>query len=100
MRPPSEPVVRQPLEQPPRRPHLVIEVGEEPVFDRHRNSLERGERKGGKGRELCLLGVLVCVSLSACRRAEAPPPLVAQTSGTLPLFGLSAPVPVVRDSAG
>jgi len=37
----------------------------------------------------------------ACRRTEPPPqPLVAQTSGTIEVFGLSAPVRVVRDRAG
>jgi acyl-homoserine lactone acylase PvdQ len=89
---PSEPIVRQPLEQPARRPHLVIEVGEQTVFDRHRRSLFRSL--------LCVL-LLVAGSIGACRRAEAPPPpLTAQTSGTLQLFGLSAPVRVVRDRAG
>src|SRR5207244_4885122 len=38
--------------------------------------------------------------VAGCRRAEPPPPLVAQTSGTLEIFGLSAPVRVVRDRAG
>jgi len=70
----------------------VIEVGEQTVFDRHRRSLFRSL--------LCVL-VVAAGSLSACRHADAPPPpLVAETSGTLQIFGLSAPVRVVRDRAG
>ena len=40
------------------------------------------------------------MALSACRATPPPPPLVAETSGTLDVFGLTAPVRVVRDRAG
>jgi penicillin amidase len=50
---------------------------------------------------LCLLCVLGSVSVLACRAAPRPaPPLTAQTSGTLDVAGLAAPVRVVRDRWG
>src|SRR5437879_5734241 len=42
---------------------------------------------------------LVCTA-SACRRAESPPPLVADVSGTREVPGLSGPVRVARDRWG
>src|SRR6185436_18620925 len=50
---------------------------------------------------LCLLCVLGSVWVLACRAAPPPaPPLTAQTSGTLDVAGLAAPVRVVRDRWG
>src|SRR6185436_6395692 len=44
---------------------------------------------------------LVIAAHSACRQAPPPaPPLTAQTSGTLDVAGLAAPVRVVRDRWG
>jgi len=49
-----------------------------------------------------LIVVLLSLAPFACRREPlpAPPPLVAQVSGTLEMRGLSAPVRVVRDRWG
>src|SRR5262249_22686586 len=46
----------------------------------------------------CLLCALAL--LAACRRSEPPPSTMPPRAGTLTVFGLSAPVRVVRDRAG
>ena len=40
-----------------------------------------------------------CVA-SACSQSSAPPPLVAQTSGTIAIAALTSPVRILRDSLG
>ena len=51
---------------------------------------------------LCVLCPLCVLAAAACRAAPpaAPPPLVAQVSGTIEIDGLGAPVRVVRDRWG
>jgi penicillin amidase len=44
--------------------------------------------------------LVACVLCAACSKPATPPPLVAQTSGTFAIAGLSAPVRVVRDTWG
>jgi penicillin G amidase len=51
-------------------------------------------------RRKVLLCVLCFLCVLACRATPPPPPLVAQTSGTLDVAGLAAPVRVVRDRWG
>lgn len=49
----------------------------------------------------CCIAALLTLSLSSCRRTDRPPPPhPPQTSGTLTVPGLHAPVTVVRDTWG
>jgi acyl-homoserine lactone acylase PvdQ len=64
---------------------------------------ERKDRKDGKEKpSLAFLATFAFLAVwSACRAAPPPaPPLTAQTSGTLDVAGLAAPVRVVRDRWG
>src|SRR5205823_3191325 len=96
-------VVRQALEQPPRRSHLVIVVSEQAVFDRHTRSLEREARPSHREKfTLAARALLACAAITivACHREPPrPPPLVAQLSGTIDA-AVSAPVRIVRDRWG
>src|SRR5881628_211385 len=95
MRPPRQLIFRDALQEPPRRSHLVIEVREQPVFDRHPNILAASFRVF-----VCSWLIATVLVLDACSRtAPPPPPLVAQVSGTIEA-AVSAPVRVVRDTWG
>src|SRR5258708_7766975 len=88
---PRKLIVGQPIQQLPRRAHLVIEIREQAVFDRHAFSLERFAVFA-----ICALSV---AALGACGRAAPAPPVAAQVSGSIEA-GVSAPVRIVRDRWG
>src|SRR5437773_12345455 len=46
------------------------------------------------------IAAVTALALAGCARTPTPPPLVAQTSGTAAIAGLTAPVRVVRDRWG
>ena len=78
----------------------MIEVGQQAIFDAHATSLEPNARRRGPCAALITIGLLT-VFHAACGRAEAPsPPPVPPLSGSVDVYGLSAPVRVVRDRAG
>src|SRR5262249_54010385 len=84
---PGQLVLGQPLEQLSGRAHLVIEVRQESLFDRHAHILAVG------------LMTAAVVAVACTRTQPPPPPLVPPVSGT-PEGEVSAPVRVVRDGWG
>src|SRR3954470_6060990 len=107
MRFPRQLIVREPLEQPARGPHLMVVIGEQCVLDCHPDSVKHGRRllrsSAGALRRQRLLAALcgICVScaIAACRRSPAAP-ITGIVDGTLPVDGVTAPVRIVRDRSG
>src|SRR3954470_9035205 len=107
MRFPRQLIVREPLEQPARGPHLMVVIGEQCVLDCHPDSVKHGRRllrsSAGALRRQRLLAALcgICVScaVAACRRSPAAP-ITAIVDGTLPVDGVTAPGRIVRDRSG
>src|SRR3954470_7545678 len=101
---PSQLVLRHPFQQPPRGGHFVVVVRQQPVSDRHQESLPNP--KVFLGVPASLWPLLLCVlcplcAATACRReSPKPPALVPQLSGTLTASGLTASVRIVRDTWG
>jgi acyl-homoserine lactone acylase PvdQ len=80
----------------------VIEIGQQPVLDRHPQSLERKAREARKERyRFAIFAVFAffVLELEGCRREPPLPPLVAQVSGSIEA-AVSAPVRIVRDRWG
>lgn len=88
---PGEPIVRHALQQTPGRCDLVVVFGEQRLASGHGRSVMLA----------CLAAVLMAGAV-ACRRTPVPPPppRPPQTSGTIAVAGLRAPVTVVRDRTG
>ncbi len=78
----------------------MIEIREQAVLDCHVASLERGGRGGRTNAGATALVLLALAGASCTGRAPAPPPIVAEVSGTRALRGLGADVRVVRDGRG
>src|SRR5262245_34443744 len=98
---PREPIVREPLQQPSRRAHLMIEVGQQAILDAHAPSLEPNARRHGQDAVGVAIATLLILIGAACRGTEpAAPPPAPPLAGTFAVYGLSAPVRVVRDRAG
>src|SRR5262249_43967420 len=96
---PRQPIVREPLEQPPRRAHFMIEVGQQAILDAHATSLEPNAR--GRCHGVVAMPARLIPVPTACRRTDTPvPPPLPPLAGAVDVYGVSAPVRVVRDRGG